>query len=173
MLRKGNRVMSMKAIVWLFPVAYLIHGVEELWFIEKWWQMNGATLHELLNGAQLFQLIERFRWTTPSFATVLIILFAAVCHICYRVTSGEQTEGNRGWFVLAVSIAFVNVFTHTAQALLIGGYVPGLVTAWLVFLPYSAFVLYRVYREGWIKRRLIAGLASLSAIVVTGAGILA
>lgn len=60
----------------------------------------------------------------------------------------------------------------TTQALLIGGYVPGLVTGWLVFLPYSTFVLYRIYREGWIKRRLIAGLASLSIIVVAGAGIL-
>lgn len=173
MLQKGNRLLSMKTVVWLFPVVFLIHDAEELWLIERWWQMNGAAVGEVLDGTLMLRVIEWVNWTTPKFAIAVAILFVLICLICYRVTSGKPSNSDHNWFVVGISVAFVNVFTHTAQAIAVGGYVPGLVTGWLVLFPYSACTFYRIYREGWIGGRLLTSLVALSVFVVAGSAILA
>ncbi len=50
------------------------------------------------------------------------------------------------------AILLVNAFAHSFTALLRRGYVPGLVTAILINLPFGIYVFRRAVREGWIRR---------------------
>lgn len=168
MWQKVNRALSLRAVIWLFPIVFLVHDGEELWKLEGWMADRGDGTVNSLSGTWLDGLIAKVAWTAPKFAVAMGILFVLICWACYGVTFGNRKPADRSWFVAALSIAFVNVFTHTAQAIAVGGYTPGVVTAWLVLLPYTAYALYRIYLEGWVGSRLIAGLAVLSVFFVAG-----
>jgi hypothetical protein len=50
------------------------------------------------------------------------------------------------------AILLVNAFAHSFTALLRGGYVPGLVSAILINLPFGIYVFRCAVKEGWIRR---------------------
>lgn len=85
----------------------------------------------------------------------------------------------RHWLLIAAllveAVLLVNAFAHTLAALLRGGYVPGLVTAVLVNLPFGLYVFRRAVRESWIRRstawQLIVA-AVLLHVVWLGTGLL-
>lgn len=81
-------------------------------------------------------------------------------------------------------VMLINVFAHTLLAIFWGGYTPGLVTAFLINLPFSLYLLRRAVREGWMSKRAVAlmfpvgllvhgpalaGLMLLSGVIVGGA----
>ena len=74
------------------------------------------------------------------------------------------------WLVLLVqTIVFVNAFWHLLVAsVLLGGYAPGLVTAVLVNMPFSIYLLLRVVRERWVSRASLLALLP-AALLVHGA----
>ena len=56
-------------------------------------------------------------------------------------------------------------FSHTITAAIFGSYVPGLVTALAVNLPFCAYVLHRAWHERWYGPRTLALLAPLAVLV--------
>jgi Protein of unknown function with HXXEE motif len=59
------------------------------------------------------------------------------------------------WLLLLVqATVLLNVLWHvSAAAVVFGGYAPGLVTAVLINLPFSLYLLRRAARERWVSRR--------------------
>ena len=85
----------------------------------------------------------------------------------------------RHWLLIAAllveAVLLVNAFAHTFAALLRGGYVPGLITAILINLPFGIYVFQRAVKERWIRasvaRQLIA-VAVLLHVVWLSSGLL-
>ncbi len=78
-------------------------------------------------------------------------------------------------YALAVATLFGNGLLHLGQAVVMGGYTPGLVTAPLA-LAFTAFVLYRLMKIGLIKKwtlaiLLIGGFALQVPLIVIALGI--
>ena len=62
--------------------------------------------------------------------------------------------GSHALLVAALSIVIVllvNAVGHSLTALLLGSYVPGLITAVVINLPVGIYVLERALREPWIR----------------------
>ena len=74
----------------------------------------------------------------------LLILF-----LC--VTAGASAWPDRRAFRYAYAVllggVFLHGFTHLVQALVWGGYTPGVVTAGVVVIPVSLFIYSRLFRE--------------------------
>ena len=77
-------------------------------------------------------------------------------------------SATRLWVALLVqAVMLLNVAWHVAALVLIRGYSPGLITAVLVNLPLSWYVLTRALRERWLGKRAFAFLIP-AAVVVHG-----
>ena len=86
----------------------------------------------------------------------------------------------RHWLLLAAllveAVLLVNAFSHMLAAALLGRYVPGLITAVLVNLPFGLYVFRRAVREGWIRRHRawqLIGVAVLLHVVWLSSSMLA
>jgi hypothetical protein len=73
------------------------------------------------------------------------------------------------WLLLLIQAALlVNALWHVAAAVvLFGGYAPGVVTAVLLNLPFSVYLLARARREEWLSRTALWALLP-SALLVHG-----
>ncbi len=104
------------------------------------------------------EMVRSLPTTTSQVAVAIgfiLLLFVAV-------TTGASLSGPRGFWLYAyaslLGVLFLHVFTHIAQALLIGGYAPGVIGAVVAVIP-GALYLY--------KRLFEAKLLTVKSAVVT------
>lgn len=138
----------MNIMIWLFPAVFLIHDLEEILTVERWTRTHLGSLRERFGQNRLMQ--TALQWAdgqgTAQFSTVVALLFVAVFLASYLAAAGNYL-----WYVAGVTILFINVFTHVGQALLFGGYTPGVVTALAVALPYCVYAYWHLFTAGIVS----------------------
>ena len=67
------------------------------------------------------------------------------------VTAGASLSGKRGFWLYAyaslLGVLFLHVFTHIAQAIITGGYVPGLIGAVGAIIPGALYIYSRLFER--------------------------
>lgn len=135
---------SMRTLVWLFPVVFLIHDLEEILMVEWFWRQNTTGLVSLLP--------EAMRATTRELAWAVAVVGVFVVIATYTGLRALRAGRPPLLFGVTASVLFFNVFTHLAQSVLVVGYTPGVVTAVLLALPYTMYLRSRLAAEGGFKR---------------------
>jgi len=134
-------------LLWLAPVVLALHNLEEALTMPRW-------------GAKLpgWPSLTPVQFDAALVAITLIPLLLAPLAVRYGKRSLPL------YLLFGVqSIMTWNALTHIAAALLLRRYVPGLVTAIFVMLPYTHDLYGRGLHQGYITRRgatiaLVAGL---------------
>jgi hypothetical protein len=138
MLKRLNEVITMKRLIWVFPLVFIIHDGEELILLEGWMRE-----HQELLAERFGEITRSLMWTTPRFAVAMTIILAIIVWSCRKAARGLPDGRGAGPYLTIVAILFINVFTHTGQMIVLGTYTPGVGTAILVGLPYALYVFYR------------------------------
>lgn len=150
---------SLARVLWLLPVVFIIHDGEELFTMPGWVVRHRQKLDELGRMNETAAEIVRSLPTTTAQVAVaigfILLLFVVV-------TAGASMSRKRGFWLYAyaslLGVLFLHVFTHIAQAILFGGYVPGVIGAVVAIIP-GALYLY--------KRLFEAKLLTVKSSVVT------
>ena len=75
----------------------------------------------------------------------------------------------RHWLLVALllvdAVLLVNAGWHVVAALVRGGYVPGVITAVVINLPFGVYVLRRAVRERWIRPRTAWRLIAIALVL--------
>lgn len=149
-----RRELPLKWVIWLLPIVFLIHDVEELILIESWWERNGGAVAEKL------MMEIGVIWTTPRFAFAVAVLLGVILYAC------AVSAKDRRLFLIVMTVMFLNVFTHAAQSLLLRMYTPGLGTALGFVLPYTLYSFKRLLREGWIRATDFRNMLVIAGIIL-------
>jgi hypothetical protein len=129
------------------PLVFVAHFLEESPGFVPWFNAHvtrGIT-------ADLF-------WTVNATALVITVLVTAV---------SWSTESTAAVVLVAAWLSFLmltNAVFHVTGAIVDRGYVPGLVTAILLYLPYCGWVAWQLVRHRRVAPGLLAAAAVLGAI---------
>jgi hypothetical protein len=141
-------------VLWLFPLATLLHNLEEAIWLPAWSQ-RGSHLHPPVEPFQF-----RFAVTTLSLLAVALTYLAS-------------TGGRRSLELYAAysGAMLANiVFPHVLQSVLERAYTPGIATALAVNLPANGYLLWRIVirdRRVEPKRLLITMLFFVPPLVAS------
>ena len=146
-------------VLWLLPVIFIIHDGEELLTMPGWIANHQQELDRLARSSDTAAAMVRSLPTTTSQVAVaigfILLLFVAV-------TIGASLSSKRGFWLYAyaslLGVLFLHVFTHIAQAILIGGYAPGVIGAVGAIIPGGLYIYKRLFE---------AKLLTLKSAVVT------
>ena len=156
MLPSLERMLSLKLLIWAFPVVFLIHDGEEILTVERFLQAHS-------------NLIARFGIpagiTSTQFASAAALIFVLVAVVTLRAASNPRSPAYTRLFTFGVVILLVNSITHLGQTCIIGAYTPGVVTAGLITLPYSLYTLRRLFLAKLIDRRTLMKMAGAGLVV--------
>jgi hypothetical protein len=149
--------------LWLLPLAFLLHDGEELLTMPRWLAAHRAPLAELGAHAPLVRELTASLATTPVQVGIAIASLGAlfVLFTAMAARPGRRRFWYFGYLALLGGFT-LHALTHLAQALLFGGYVPGLVGAMVVIPPTSGYLYSRLFR---------AGLQPRSAMIAAGLGL--
>jgi hypothetical protein len=124
---------------WLMalPLVFFIHDLEEMITLEIFQPVILAKVP--LKYHALVQI------NTPQFAAAISLLLIGICIITYLGLKCSDTPIIRGLFFWILFVLWINSLTHILQALSFGHYVPGLVTALCLVMPYSMIFFYNIH----------------------------
>ncbi len=153
--------MRSRSILWLVPILLAIHNAEEALFFPRYLPF---VLYRL--PATWQALIAPL--TTGQVGAALAVV-TAVAFIVAWWSYRKPNSAVALWLVLLIqATVLLNVVWHAAAAVvLFGGYAPGVVTAVLLNLPFSVYLLGRSAREHWLSARALWALGP-AAIVLHG-----
>jgi hypothetical protein len=145
--------------MWLLPLIFIIHDGEELLTMPGW---IASHQQELARLAAMSDVAAEIIRSLPTNRSQVAIAIGFILLLFVLVTTGASLSGMRGFWLYAyaglLGVLFLHVFTHIAQAILVGGYAPGVIGAVVAIIP-SALYLY--------KRLFEAQLLTLKSAVVS------
>ena len=151
-------------LLWLIPIFFTLHNLEEALTIPK-------VIDVLPNRLPAFiqPLIPVVNFEQFKIALVFVTALAFVFILAYQLSHKKRLPL---YLLLGVQmVLLINVFSHISTAFLMRGYVPGLVTALLVNLPFSIYLFRCALREAWIDQRGVVVLF-LVGLVLHGPGLI-
>jgi prepilin signal peptidase PulO-like enzyme (type II secretory pathway) len=131
------------AVLALISLTLVLHNQEEYLAYPAFFASAGGRLGQWFPAAGLARTARRLP-RALLLATVLPLLVIAAAFVI----------GSHALLLAALFIEIillVNAAGHSLTALLLGSYVPGLITAVVINLPVGIYVLERALREPWIR----------------------
>jgi len=149
--------LSRKAVLGLIAVTLAIHDTEEYFAFPVFLNSLSGKLSGWLPAPASQHTVTNLH-IALILATVLPSIF-----IVWAMFSRRQ------WLLIATllveNVLLVNACFHMLTAVLRGGYVPGLISAVLINLPFGLYVFRRAVQEGWIRGR-VAGQLIVVAVLL-------
>ena len=162
---------SLARVLWLLPVVFIIHDGEELFTMPGWVVRHQQKLDEL---ARMNETAAEMVRSLPTTTAQVAVAIGFILLLFVVVTTGASMSGKRGFWLYAyaslLGVLFLHVFTHIAQAILFGGYAPGVIGAVVAIIP-GALYLYRKLFEAkllTVKSAVVTALIGF-ALFVPGA----
>jgi hypothetical protein len=142
-------------LLWLVPVFLTIHNLEEAVVMPAFIEKRNASVPDSLR-----EFIPPV--TYKQFLIALAIITIIPCIVAlFWVT--------RRWAVYLLVgfqvVMLINVFAHTLMALSLRGYAPGLVTALIINLPFSLYLLKRAVSEKWMSKRAVLWMFPIGLLI--------
>jgi len=135
-----------RIILWA-PLIFVLHFLEEAPGFVEWF------------NAHVTRGID--------FATFLqvnlsgLVITVLVVGMCWFARSGFALSLVAAWFSF---LMFANALLHIAGSIIDKSYVPGLITALLLYLPYYFYMMTTIFKTGELRARLLFGAAVLGAL---------
>ncbi len=137
--------MPTRQALWLVPALLAVHNAEEALFFPRYLPL---VLARLPRGWQSVAAPLTTGQVWSALAVVTSVAFA-VAWWAHRRPDNRTAL----WLLLLIqSAVLLNAFWHLAVAVvLFSGYAPGMVTALVLNLPFSLYLLRRAVREQWLS----------------------
>ena len=138
--------MAPRQVLWLVPTLLAVHNAEEALFFPRYLPF---VLARLPPGWQAVAAPLTTGQVGSALAVVTGVAFAVAWWAHRRPDSRTAL-----WLLLLIqSAVLLNAVWHLAIAVvLFGGYAPGLVTALVLNLPFSIYLLRQAFKEHWLSR---------------------
>lgn len=135
-------------LIWLFPIAFMLHDFEELILFEPWLKKNaGIIIERVKNRVPTFlekRLNRIVSKTTTQFAFPICLIFI----LTFISSLSAAGFGKYAFFLLASSLFFLHGFVHVGQAIFLRRYIPALITSVLIVIPYGSILFWRLIVTG-------------------------
>ncbi|HKS26329.1 MAG TPA: HXXEE domain-containing protein [Pyrinomonadaceae bacterium] len=161
---------SLGKVLWLLPLIFIIHDGEELLTMPSWLARHQRELDKL---AQMNETAAEVLRSLPT-TTQVAVAIGSILLLFVVVTAGASISRGRGFWLYAyatlLGVLFLHVFTHIAQAILFGGYAPGVIGAVVAIIPGALYLYKRLFeaRLLTVKSSIVTALIGF-ALFIPGA----
>ncbi len=153
--------LSVLTLVLPFPLLFVIHEAEEVLVQHGWMKAHRADLERRFPWSRdILAHLSRLGRRAFAIAALeeLLVLSLATCYVLVGGTCSMQV-----WSALFMAFS-LHLLVHVAQAVAVGGYVPGLATS-LLLLPFAAYGLWSIWLAMGCLEFMAWGLAGVAFMV--------
>jgi len=147
--------LSFDRLLWLVPIFFTFHNLEEAPFMEGWSKRLPLKIHPIVSTRQF----------------VIAVTFLTLAGFLLTYFGIEYLANQTGyWIVLGIqAILLFNAFLpHIASTIRFRMYSPGVVTAILITLPFSFYLFRRALNENILSNTqfwILLGIAPFAMVI--------
>lgn len=132
---------GINALIWSFPLAFLLHDLEEM-----------ITMETVVRETR--ESMPPFLRDLAEIKTPQLVLGVAIEFVLITLSSflASRSERKMHLFTLLLAAFYVHAFGHLAQTVLQRRYTSGVITAFLVVLPFSRYAYRRLSQASIITQ---------------------
>jgi hypothetical protein len=138
-------------LIWLFPIAFILHDFEELILFEPWLKKNAdlirSRIEHRLPAAMEKRVSRILDKNTTEFALSIYLIFILMVIVSLLAALSDQLIP----FLIASSLFFLHGFMHIGQAIFLRRYIPALITSVVIVIPYGAILFWRLTAAGMVN----------------------
>jgi hypothetical protein len=158
-------------VLWLLPLIFIIHDGEELLTMPGWIANHQQELDQL---ARMSDIAAEMARSLPTTTSQVAIAIGFILLLFMVITLGASISCRRGFWLYAyaglLGVLFLHVFTHIGQAILVGGYAPGVIGAVGAIIPGALYIYKRLFEAQLLTLKSAAITAIIGfALFVPGA----
>ena len=157
-------------VVWVLPLAFVIHDGEEILTIPGWIARHRSLLDRIADTGTLARRVVENLASSRSAVTGAVLAELAVILLVTFVA--QQWPRNRPTMYAYAAILggfFLHSLTHVGSAIILRSYTPGVISAILVIPPASIYVYRRLFSAGLLTWRSAALSAAVGVALVVPA----
>ncbi len=158
-------IISTHTLIWLFPVAFMLHDFEEIILGEPWLKKNAddimARIGNRVPDFMANQIKKVLGKSTTELALSVCLIFCLTAVASLLAAEYQQY----GFFLAASMLFFVHGFMHLGQAVALRRYVPAVITSILIVIPYGLILFWRLINEGIVQLSELPIYALLGAVL--------
>ena len=121
-------------------IAWSIHNLEEALTMSKWYELNKAKL----------PITEYIQVSTIQQIFPIALIIATLLLLVVPIFAVYKKWGNR-FLGIVLGIFLVNAIQHILTMIVFGGYSPGVITAFIINLPLSVFMIRQLFKNNLLK----------------------
>lgn len=151
---------TIKKLMLFFPILFLIHDLEEI-----------GTIEHVQLPIQL-----PFTISTLEFTIAFVFLWIIVAVGCLNAAKGRNVFGIKPlpfFSLLVAGIFLANGIGHVLQTIVFQKYVPGVVTATLLVIPYCIIAVKKLYSAKLLTIKQVVSYLLIGFVIQTPAAFLA
>jgi hypothetical protein len=130
MITAIDRFFDLQTVIWLFPVVFMLHDLEEIIMVEAWVKRNKQKLYQVLPRRIAANRERSLSTSTSQFPVAVTCIFLFVSASAFVAAQLHLY----GFLAVCLTVFFIHVFTHLVQMVLFKGYTPGVLTSVLTVL---------------------------------------
>ncbi|MFO1443367.1 HXXEE domain-containing protein [Bacillus sp. Bva_UNVM-123] len=140
---------NVQTLIWLFPIIFVLHDLEEIIMIEKWMGKNSNVIYDKLPRKIADKVIKQFSMSTAQFSVAVLVIFVFVSSSTYLASQyiNHGPFGNIYLFTVMISVFFLHVFTHVGQSVFLRSITPGVITSVLIVFPYTIILFNSLFKH--------------------------
>jgi len=147
--------LSFDRLLWLVPIFFMFHNLEEAPFMESWSKRLPLKIHPTVSTRQF----------------VIAVTFLTLAGFLVTYFGVEYLANQTGYLIVLgiQAILLFNAFVpHIASTIRFRMYSPGVVTALLLTLPFSLYLFRRAFMEDMLSRTqfwILLGIAPFAMVI--------
>ena len=145
-----------RVLLWLVPIFFMLHNLEEAPFMERWSQRLPIKIHPTVS--------------TPQFVVAVTFLTAGGFILTYASLAWLPTSAGYTLILGMQAVLLVNAFVpHLVTTTRFRFYSPGVVTAVFITIPFSLYLFQRAFTEqilNWAKFWVLIGIAPFAMVAL-------
>lgn len=166
MLEVLHQFFDLNTLIWLFPIIFIFHDLEEIITIES----SMAAMKNNYPKTNFVELTVRMREKLGSTAAQLAISAAWILLIIsFTAVMTAHFSTNGGSFLLFTAILnlfVLQAFMHIVQTIKFRGYTPGIITSLFLLIPYCLITYDSLVKNGQIDWHLLFSSIPVSLIMI-------
>ncbi|MBT2666547.1 HXXEE domain-containing protein [Bacillus sp. ISL-4] len=166
MLETFRQFFDLQTIIWLCPIIFIFHDLEEIITIESSMKASKNRFQK----SSFVQLILNMREKLGSTAAQLSVSATWILLIIsFTTVVTAHLTLNGGGFLLYTAILnlfILQAIMHVVQSIFFKGYTPGIITALFLLIPYCLIAYDSLFEHGLIDGHLLFASLPVSLLMI-------
>ena len=161
---------SIRQVLWVLPLAFVIHDGEEILTMPGWIEQNRPLLDRIADtGALARRVVENLASTTGAVTAAVLAELAVILVVTFLAQRRPHSGPTMYAYAAILGGFFFHSLTHVGSAIILRSYTPGVISAILLIPPASIYIYRRLLSAGLLTFRSATLSAAAGAALVVPA----